>query len=83
MAKKVEEKKNEKKTSNDKAYHVAKRKEDGKWAIKLEKGEKVIKLFDTKIEAENYARQLAENQDARFVTHASKGKNKGKIQKSR
>lgn len=64
-----------------KVYHVAKRAEDGKWAVKFAGGEKVIKLFATKDEALKYADQLAENQDGSVAFHASKGQNKGKIQK--
>lgn len=67
--------------TSGKAYHLAKRKEDGKWAIKLANGEKAIKLFDTKEEAMAYAKTLSNNQDATLRVHASKGKSKGKIQK--
>lgn len=64
-----------------KVYHVSKRAEDGKWVIKFAGGEKVIKLFNTKEEALKYADQLAANQEGTVQFHASKGKNKGKIQK--
>lgn len=67
--------------TSGKSYHLAKRKEDGKWAIKLANGEKAIKLFDTKEEAMAYAKTLSNNQDATLRVHASKGKSKGKIQK--
>ncbi len=60
-------------------YHVAKR-ADGKWAVKYAGGEKAIKLFDTKVEAEAYTKKMAENQGGVMLTHASKGKSKGKIQ---
>ncbi len=69
------------KKAPSKAYHLSKREEDGKWAIKLAKGEKVIKLFNTKAEALEYANKLSDNQDATLRVHASKGKSKGKIQK--
>ncbi len=69
------------KKATGKAYHLSKREEDGKWAIKLAKGEKVIKLFNTKAEALEYANKLSDNQDATLRVHASKGKSKGKIQK--
>ena len=62
-----------------KTYHVAKREKDGKWTVKFAGGEKVIKTFDTKKEAEEYVEQLAENQGATVLYHASKGQNKGKI----
>ena len=64
-----------------KVYHVSKRAEDGKWTVKFAGGEKVIKLFNTKAEAEEYVKKMAENQGVAYLTHASKGKNKGKIQK--
>ena len=61
-----------------KVYHVAKR-EDGKWQIKLTGGEKAIKLFNTKAEAEEYAKKLGSNQEGTVLIHASKGASKGKI----
>lgn len=61
-------------------YHVAKR-EDGKWQVKFAGGDKAIKLFDTKVEAEAAAKEMAKNQNGAVLTHASKGKSKGKIQK--
>ena len=66
-----------------KVYHVAKRAEDNKWTIKFAGGEKVIKLCNTKEEALAFANQLAENQGGIVQFHASKGANKGKIQKTR
>lgn len=70
-----------KKSTGKKVYHVTKRKEDNKWTIKFATGEKVIKTFDTKVEAMEYAEKLAKNQGGVVLSHASKGKNKGKIQK--
>lgn len=61
-------------------YHVAKR-EDGMWAVKFAGGEKAIKLFKTKVEAEAYTKQMAKNQGGVMLTHNSKGANKGKIAK--
>lgn len=61
-------------------YHVAKR-EDGMWQVKYAGGEKAIKLFKTKVEAEAYTKQMAENQGGVMLTHNSKGANKGKIAK--
>jgi oligopeptide transport system ATP-binding protein len=60
-------------------YHVAKR-EDGMWQIKYAGGEKAIKLFKTKAEAEEAAKVMAENQGGVVLSHASKGAHKGKIQ---
>lgn len=70
----------EKKNEGTRVYHVVKRKEDNKWAVKFAGGEKVIKLFDTKVEAEAYTKKMAENQGGVMLTHASKGKSKGRIQ---
>ena len=60
-------------------YHVSKRASDNKWTVKFAGGNKVIKLFDTKVEALEYANKLAEKQEGGVHVHASKGKNKGKI----
>ncbi len=62
-----------------KVYHV--KKVDGKWEIILKDGLKVIKTFDTKKEAVEYANNLAKSQDGTVLIHASKGKNKGKFMK--
>lgn len=64
-----------------KVYHVSKRAEDGKWTVKFAGGEKVIRTFATKVEALEYADQLAKNQEGTVLFHASKGDKKGKIQK--
>ena len=60
-----------------KVYHV--KKVDGKWEIILKDGLKVIKTFDTKKEAVEYANNLAKSQNGTVLVHASKGKNKGKF----
>ncbi|MDY6430742.1 MAG: DUF2188 domain-containing protein [Bacilli bacterium] len=65
-----------------KVYHVSKRAKDGKWTIKFAGGDKVIKLFDTKEQAMEYANTLSENQEGTVLVHASKGKNAGKIHAS-
>ncbi len=78
-AKKTSTKKEDEKSG--KVYHVKKRPEDGKWEILYRGGEKAIKLFDTKAEAEAYVKVLAENQNASVVFHKSKGPNKGKMSK--
>lgn len=64
----------------NKVYHVSKR-QDGKWQVKAAKAQRAIKLFNTKAEAVTYANELAIRQDASTAVHASKGKNKGRIQK--
>lgn len=75
------EKKDEKAKKNTAAYHVSKRASDGMWQVFRAGSDKVIKLFKTKAEAEEYTKQMAENQGVVYHAHASKGKNKGKIQK--
>ncbi len=79
-----EEKKEEAKPESKKntaSYHVSKRASDGKWQVFRAGSDKVIKLFDTKVEAEEYTKRMAENQGVSYLSHASKGKNKGRIQK--
>ena len=63
------------------AYHVSKRKEDGKWQVFLAGSDKVIKLFATKAEAEKWVNEKSASTGRTVLVHASKGKNKGKIQK--
>lgn len=53
------------------------RKEDKKWLIKIKGGEKPIKLFKTKAEAEEYLEEMADNQGA----SVSIKKRDGKFQK--
>lgn len=74
--KKVEEKTTS--TPKKKVYFV--KKVDGRWQVILREGSKVIKYFDTKVEAEEFARQTAKNQNGSVLVHASKGKNKGRFQ---
>lgn len=57
----------------DKVYHISKRKDDGKWQVKAAKGAKALKLFNTQLEAIDYAKAIAENQDARIVIHKEDG----------
>ena len=79
--KKAEPKKAEAPKKNNASYHVSKRATDGKWQVFRAGSDKVIKLFNTKAEAEEYVKKMADNQGVAYLTHASKGKNKGKIQK--
>ena len=78
--KEPEEKKDAPK-KNTASYHVSKRASDNKWQVFRAGSDKVIKLFDTKVEAEEYTKRMAENQGVSYLSHASKGKNKGRIQK--
>ncbi len=56
-----------------KVYHVSKRKADGKWQVKFANGQKAIKLFDTQLDAIDYAKKLAASQDGRIVIHKEDG----------
>ena len=69
----------EKESSGKRVYHVSKRAEDGKWAVKFAGGEKAIKLFKTKEEALAYTKKMSDNQGGVMLVHNSKGKNKGRI----
>ena len=60
-----------------KVYHVSKR-SDGKWQVFIRGSDKVIKLFDNKVSAEEYCHKMALNQGATLLVHKSKGANKGK-----
>ena len=61
-----------------KVYHVSKRESDQKWQVFIRGSDKVIKLFNTRKEAEAYCEQMAKNQGATLLVHNSKGANKGK-----
>ena len=50
---------------------------DGGWQVKKANAQKALKRFDTKAEAEKYAKSVANNQD----THVVRQKKDGKIQK--
>ena len=58
---------------------VVRRKEDNKWAVKKAGSDKATKLFNTKAEAEEYAKGIAKNQG----TTVQKQKKDGKFQKSK
>ncbi len=72
----------EKKNTGVKVYHVSKRASDNKWQVFIKGSDKVIKLFDTKVQAEEYCTKMAINQGATLQVHKSKGANKGKISKA-
>ena len=72
----------EKKDNGIKVYHVSKRASDNKWQVFIQGSDKVIKLFDTKVEAEEYCTKMAINQSATLQIHKSKGVNKGKSSKA-
>ncbi len=60
------------------AYFVSPR-PDGRWQVKRANSEKVLKTFDTKAEAEVYAKRVATNQGSIVIRQ----KKDGKIQKKR
>ena len=66
----------EKEEKNTGAYFVSPH-PDGGWQVKRANAMKALKRFDTKAEAEKYAKQVAKNQDSNVVRQ----KKDGKIQK--
>lgn len=56
-----------------KTYHISKRKDDNKWQVKAAGGAKAIKLFFTQADAIEFAKKLAESQEARIVIHKEDG----------
>ncbi len=63
----------ERAVAESKVYHISKRKEDGKWQVKLAKGAKAIKLFNTQLEAIEFAKARAASQEGRIVIHKEDG----------
>lgn len=55
-----------------KNYHISLR-EDGKWQVKLQKGSKPLKLFDTQAEAIAFAKEKAKNQEGTITIHKVNG----------
>ena len=56
-----------------KVYHISKRRDENRWQIKAEGAARAIKLFNTQAEAIAYAKQLAQNQEARIMIHKEDG----------
>ncbi len=54
-------------------YHVAKRRTDSKWQVRKPKSEHAIKLFATYVEAIDFAKKLAANQNAYIIIHKEDG----------
>ena len=71
-----------KEETQTKVYHLTKRKEDGMWAITFVGGQKAVKLFKTKKEAEAALKVLTENQGATALIRNSKGAKAGKFASS-
>ncbi len=55
-------------------YHISKHFTSGKWQVKLANGEKAIKLFDTQLEAINYAKGLVKSQGGSIRVHSLQGR---------
>ena len=68
-----EQVKTEKAKPATKTYHVSKRKSENKWQVKMAGGSKAIKMFITQAEAIDFAKKLAENQEAKVVIHKEDG----------
>jgi len=50
-----------------------------KWEVIIKGGSKALKLFNTEVEASEYAKVTAKNQGASVLKRASKGEKKGKF----
>ena len=59
---------------NAKTYHVSQHPTTNKWQVKLAKGEKALKLFNTQAEALAYAKTVAKKQGGSVRLHSRKGK---------
>ncbi len=55
-----------------KNYHISLR-ADGKWQVKLSKGAKPLKLFDTQAQAIAFAKEKAKNQEGTITIHKVNG----------
>lgn len=55
-----------------KNYHISLR-SDGKWQVKLQKGAKPLKLFNTQAEAIAFAKEKARNQEGSITIHKVNG----------
>lgn len=56
-----------------KNYHISLR-PDGRWQVKLSKGDRAIKLFKTQAEAIAFAKSRAKSQDGHITIHKVDGK---------
>lgn len=63
----------EEKPARRKNYHVSLR-EDGKWQVKLSRGERALKLFETQAEAIKFAKDKAKAQKGYITIHMTDGK---------
>jgi type IV secretory pathway VirB9-like protein len=69
---KAEEPKKERKRIE--RYHISQDPKDKKWRVFLAGSDKVIKKFDTQLQAYGYAQNLSDNNDRGIVVHSKKGK---------
>lgn len=54
-------------------YHITLRQKDDKWQVKKQNSTKAMKLFDTQLEAINYAKALAKNNNGSIRVHKLSG----------
>lgn len=54
-------------------YHISLDKNDGKWKVFLAGSPKVIKKFNTQLDAYNFAMNLSDDNDRGVVVHSKKG----------
>ncbi|MCQ2793344.1 MAG: DUF2188 domain-containing protein [Bacilli bacterium] len=73
-SKKSEPKKEPSVKSSGKVYHISQHPTENKWQVKLAKGEKALKLFDTQAEAIAYAKEISKNQGGSIRVHSMAGK---------
>lgn len=55
-------------------YHISKQQASGRWQVKLAKGQKVIRVFDTQSEAIAFTKGLVESRGGSYRIHSVKGK---------
>lgn len=71
---KIKESSNEETIRTVRVYHISHHPTEDKWQVKLAKGEKAIKLFDTQLEAIEYAKELSKNQGGSIRLHSVAGR---------
>lgn len=54
-------------------YHITLRQKDDKWQVKKQNSTKAMKLFDTQLEAINYAKTLAKSNNGSIRVHKVTG----------
>ncbi len=61
-------------SKSGKVYHVSHHPTENKWQVKLAKGEKALKLFDTQLEAIQYAKEVSKSQGGSIRLHSVNGR---------